>query len=1042
MRIRTSREEGLLAWMAGNHVAANLLMLLFVLGGLISATMITQEVFPEYDLDIVTVSVHYPGASPEEVEEGIVLAMEEEIRALENVERVTAVAREGSASISVELLAGVDPNKSLQDIKNSVDRITSLPDEVERPLVSLKTRRREVLRLALYGDLDERTLFDLGETIREELIDLPEVTQVELNGVRDPELAIEVSQHFLRAHNLTLRDVADTVRQGAVDVPAGGIKTPAGEILLRTIERRELASEFSDLALVSLEDGTELTLGEVADIQEGFEESDREAYYNGKRAVLIYVYRTGDQTPVEISQAVHAYMEELAPTLPPTVALTAYRDRSELYQDRMELLLTNGVIGLCLVLLTLGLFLEPRLAFWVSMGIPISIIGSFLILFFAGGSINMVSMFAFIITLGIVVDDAVVVGENIFYKRQAGLAPLQAAVEGVREMSAPVLIAVATNIIAFLPLLFVSGSTGRFFAILPAVVISVFLISLLECLYVLPAHLSYRKRQRTGGVFQFLEQVPRFCGRRLDRFVKGPFAGGLRLVLAFRYLVAAISLAILLIAYSYWDSGWIDFSFRPNIQTDSVDAEIELPYGVSMEEVREVARRVEEGGMRVVEENGGREILVGMRTDIGRRGSNTAEISITLVPQNQRRITTREFSVQWRKEVGEIAGLEKLFFDYLVGPGGSAAINVELSHPDPQTLEMAAAELAVAISQYSGVTDINDGFARGKPQVDFKILPEGRSLGLTAKDLGGQIRHAFYGAEALRQQQGRHEVKVVVRLPEAERRSLFHLERLLIRTPDGGEIPLDQAARMIRSRAYTEINRVDGRRVLNVTANVVAGKANENKILAALQSDFLPRLLAEYGGLSYSYQGRQREKREALHDLFLGIGFTLPAIFSLLAILFRSYAQALLVMLSIPFGLVSALLGHIIMGFQLSVISIFGMIALCGVVINGGLVFMVTANRYREKGLAVAEAAFQASVRRFRPIILTSLTTFFGLAPMIFEQSVQARFLVPMAISLGYGILFTTMIILFLMPALYVIYFDIRGVTKGRECGQEGGNSY
>ncbi|MBU1138078.1 MAG: efflux RND transporter permease subunit, partial [Proteobacteria bacterium] len=896
MRITSSWNQGLLAWMAGNRVAANLLMLIFIIGGLISVTMITQEVFPSYDLDIVDVSVRYPGASPEEVEEGIILAMEEEIRALENVERVTAVAWEGSASITVELLAGADPNKSLQDIKNSVDRITSLPDDVERPLVSLQTRRREVLRLALYGDLDERTLFDRAETIRDELINLPEVTQVELNGVRDPELAIEVPQNVLRAHDLTLEDVAAIVKSRAVDVPAGGIKTPGGEVLLRTTERRELASEFSNLALVSLEDGTELTLGEVADIHEGFEESDREAYYNGKRAVFLYVYRTGEQTPLEISRAVRAYIEELAPTLPSTLNLVAYRDRSELYQDRLELLLTNGVLGLCLVLLTLGLLLEPRLAFWVSMGIPISIIGSFLILFFAGGSINMVSMFAFIITLGIVVDDAVVVGENIFYKRQLGIAPLQAAVEGAREMSAPVFIAVATNIIAFLPLLFVSGSTGRFFAILPAVVISVFLISLVECLYVLPAHLSYRKKRRTGRVFQFLERVPLFCGRWLDRFVKGPFSRGLHLVLSFRYLVATIALAVLVMAYSYWDSGWINFSFRPNIQTDSVDAEIELPYGVSMEEVKEIARRVEEGGMRTVEANGGRDILVGMRTDIGRSGSNTAEISITLVPQNQRRITTREFSVQWRKEVGEIAGLEKLFFDYLVGPGGSAAINVELTHPDPQTLELAATDLAVAISQYDGVTDINDGFARGKPQYDFKMLPDGRSLGLTAKELGSQIRHAFYGAEALRQQQGRHEVKVVVRLPEAERSSLFHLEQLLIRTPDGGEVPLSRAAKMTQNRAYTEINRVDGKRVLNVTANVVAGKANENKILASLKADFLPQLLASYSGLSYSFQGRQRETREAVHDLLFGIGFSLPAIFCLLAILFRSYGHALLVM--------------------------------------------------------------------------------------------------------------------------------------------------
>ena len=1011
--------------MAGNSVAANLLMLLLVIGGLIAASKITQEVFPSYDLDIISVSVRYPGASPEEVEEGIVLAVEEEIRALENVERVTSVAQEGRASISVELLSGADPNSSLQDIKNGIDRITTFPGDVEQPLVSLKTRRREVLRLALYGDLDERSLFSLVETIRTELLDLPEVTQVDLNGTRDPELSIEVSQDVLRAHNLSLEEVADIVREQAVDVPAGGIKSKGGEVLLRTSERREVASEFSDLVLLSREDGTELTLEQIADIHEGFEESDREAWYNGKRAALLYIYRTGDQTPIEISNAVHTYLDSRIPTLPPSVELTAYRDRSELYKDRMELLLGNGALGLCLVLLTLGLFLEPRLAFWVSMGVPISIIGSFLILFFMDGSINMISMFAFIITLGIVVDDAVVVGENIFYKRRLGLPPLQAAIEGAQEMSAPVFIAVATNILAFLPLFFVSGSTGRFFEILPAVVIAVFLISLVECLFVLPAHLSYRKTKKKSTLFKVFEKVPRFCDQQLDQFVKGPFASLLRWNLTSRYLVAAIGLSVLITSYSYWDSGWINFSFRPKIQTDSIDAEIELPYGVNLAEVKDIARLVEEGGQRAIQKNGGDKILVGMRTDIGRGGSNRAEVSITLVPQSQRELTTKEFSVLWKKEVGEIAGLEKLFFDYLIGPGGSAAINVELTHPDPETLELAAEDLAGAISQYKGVTDVNDGFARGKLQYDFKMLPEGRSVGLTAQDLGSQIRHAFYGAEALRQQRGRNELKVVVRLPQAERRSLFHLEQMMIRTPDGGEIPLARAAKIIPSRAYTEINRVDGKRVLSVTASVVAGKANENKILASLKKDYLPELLANYSGLNYSFQGRQREKRMAVHDLLTGIAFTLPAIFCLLAILFRSYGQAILVMLSIPFGLVSALFGHIIMGYNLSIISIFGMIALCGVVINGGLVFMVTANRYRDEGKSVTDAAFLAATRRFRPIMLTSLTTFFGLAPMIFEQSVQARFLIPMAISLGYGILFTTAIILFLMPAFYLIYYDI-----------------
>jgi multidrug efflux pump subunit AcrB len=1026
---RNNAYQGLLAWMAANKVAANLLMMIIVFGGLAAALNITQEVFPEYELDIVNVSVSYPGASPEEVERGIILAMEEDIRGLDSVERVTATAREGRASLSVELLAGSNPNKSLQDIKNAVDRISSLPDEAERPLISLQSRRREVVRLAFFGDLDEQTRYQAASAIREELIGLPGITQVEMRGVRPPEIAIEVEQHLLRAHGLTLGEIARAVRERAVDVPAGGIKTSGGEVLLRTTERREFAAEFADIALLSRKSGAEVTLGEIAGISDGFAETDREASYNGKRAVLFHVYRTGDETPESVSKTVRRFVEEVAPTLPDGTGLLIDNDRSELYRDRLGLLLGNGTLGLVLVLLALGLFLEPRLAFWVSMGIPISIVGSFAILLLLGGTINMVSMFAFIITIGIVVDDAVVVGENIFHKRQAGMEPLAAAVAGVREMAAPVLVAVATNILAFLPMLTVSGSTGRFFAVLPAVVISVFLISLLECLFVLPAHLAYPHREAGKGPGT-LTRISRRCAVALERFVATCFAPVLRFSVANRYLVSAGALAILLVAYAYWDSGWINFSFRPQIQTDSIDVEIELPYGSPFAEVKRVAGLVEEGGLRVVEKSGGRGILVGARTDIGGKGSNTAEITFTLVPQKERAVTTKEFSSRWRREVGEIAGLEKLFFDYVVGPGGSSAINIELTHPDHRILEQAATDTAGALAGFSGVTDINDGFARGKPQLDFTMRPEGRSLGLTSRELGSQVRHAFYGAEALRQQRGRDEIKVMVRLPQAERQSLYNLEQLLIRTPSGGEIPLGMAATVTNSRAYTEINRVDGRRVLNVTANVVPGVANENKVLAGIRSDFMPLLLAKYPGLGSSFEGQQREQRIAMRDLFRGILFVLPGIFCLLAIPLRSYGLALLVMTSIPFGMVAALAGHVLMGYELSIISVFGMIALCGVVVNGGLVFTITANELHAGGATPGDAACQASVRRFRPILLTAFTTFAGLAPMIFEQSVQARFLIPMAISLGYGILFSTAVSLLLMPALFVIYHDCRRLGR------------
>jgi len=638
----------------------------------------------------------------------------------------------------------------------------------------------------------------------------------------------------------------------------------------------------------------------------------------------------------------------------------------------------------------------------------------------------MVSLFAFIITIGIIVDDAVVVGENIYYYREKGLPPLKASIEGVREMSTVVIFAVLTNIIAFIPLLFVPGTTGKFFSILPAVVLSVFMISLVECLFVLPSHLAYDRPERERGAVGFLNKVPHFFERGLHHFIENYYSPLLRFSVKNRYVTTIAFLAVLVIAYAYWDSGRIDFSFRPRIQTDQIDAEVTLPYGAPIEDVRRIARLIEEGGLRAIDKSGGRKILKGVMADVGRNGSNKAEVNFFLVPQDERTITTREFSVLWRQEVGDIAGLESLFFDYLVGPGGSAAINVELTHPDSVTLEHAASDLARAVAEYEGVTDIDDGYARGKLQFDFTMHSEGRSLGLTARDLGTQVRHAFYGAESLKQQRGRDEVKVRVRLPESERTSLYSMEELMVRTPDGGEIPLARAAEFRSGRAYTEINRVDGKRVLNVTANVIPGVANENKILANLNTGFFQELAAKYPGLRYSFEGRQRESRKALRELFYGLGFALLAIFTLLAVLFRSYIQAVLVMVSILFGLASALAGHVIMGYDLSVISLFGMIALCGIVINGGLVLTVTANRMHEAGDSIFDAAVNAGVRRLRPIMLTAFTTFIGLAPMIFETSVQARFLIPMAISLGYGILFATLVILILQPALIVIHHDMR----------------
>jgi len=1028
--IGEAREKGLLAWMVRNHVAANLLMLLLVGGGLIVAWGTKQEVFPEYALDFIDIGVSYPGSSPKEIEEGIVLAVEDEVRSLEGVKEITSSAWEGYGKTTIELAEGADPNKMLQEVKAAVDRIRSFPDDIERPQISLQRRRRAVMQLALYGLADERDLFYRAQNIRNELLDLPSITDVDLGGVRSPEITVEVPETELRKYAITLGDIATAIRNSALDLPAGGIKARGGEVLLRTAERRDFASEFRDIAAISRRDGTEVKLADIAGIRDGFADSHREAYFNGQRAVTVTVYRTGDETPIAISKAVREYVENVSANLPDGVKLETYRDWSRVYKDRRNLLLKNGGMGLVLVLVLLGLFLDARMAFWVAMGIPISIMGSFVLFPLLGGSINIVSMFAFIITLGIVVDDAMVIGENIYHERQKGVGFLKASITGVRDMAAPVTIAVLTNVLAFLPLLFIPGSTGRFFLILPSVVIAVFVISLVECLIILPAHLAWGPTGPDRGLLGMFERFQRRIAAGLEWFIHRAFEPVLRQAVRHRYVTVSAALATLTVMWSYWDTGRIEFSFRPKIQATRLDAEITLPYGAPIEDVRDIADRIERAGIRAVERADGKSMLKGRMNSIGRRGSNTAEINFYLVDSDKRKTSAEKFSTIWREEVGDIPGLENLFFDYLIGPGGSSAIKVELTHPDSQTLETAASDLAGALRKYDGVIDVDDGYAQGKRQFDFKLKPHGRSLGLNPRELGRQIRHAFYGAEALRQQRGRSEVRVMVRLPESERRSLYNLEELLIRTPDGGEIPLGEAAEKATGRADTEIRRVNGKRVLNVSGSVTPGVVNENKVLDDLKVAYMPTLVSNYPGLKWSFVGHERSRRESMSALGYGLCFAMVGIYILLAGLFRSYVMPVLIMISIPLGITGSLLGHIIMGYDLSIISVFGIIALCGVVVNGGLVLVVTANRYIENGDDVGRAAVRAGARRFRPIVLAALTTFFGLAPMIFETSISARFLIPMALSLGFGILFATPVILIITPALYVIKSDLERIAR------------
>lgn len=1023
-----SDDKGLIAWFARNDVAANLLMIGVVTTGIVVAFNIKQEVYPLFEADIIEVKMDYRGASPEEVERSVVLPIESEVRGMELVKRIRSVAREGNATVAIEVMPGFDRNRALQEVTAAVQRVSLFPDEVEPPVIRLGSgRRREVMRISVYGDLDEQSLVDYARQLEDGLLAEPGIAIVEVRGARRPEVLVEAPQARLRALNLTLGDIADAIKNAALDVPAGTLRTPGGDILLKTTERRDFASEFGGLPILSRNDGAQVRLSDIATIVDGFEESDHESYFDGGRAVSVAIFSSETQPPLAVARAVQAFIDRIEPSLPPSVNLAITRDRSIEYGERVSLLLTNGAVGLLLVIVALGLFLELRVAFWTAIGIPVSIVGSLVLMPLMDASINMISLFSFIITLGIVVDDAVVVGEDIFHKMSEGMSRREAAVAGAQQMSVPVIFAVSTNIIAFLPLLFVPGEIGQFFYILPAVVIAVFTVSLVECLLILPAHLaaSHKKEGRKTPFAIFDRMQTRVRGR-LDAGMESLYRPLLELAMRWRYLTVAVFGAALLVACAWMASGRIDFVFRPSIETDFVQAEIEMPSGTPVDRTREVTFAIEAAARRALAKCEETDLLIGIQTEVGDKGSNNGEVNVILVPQSQRKLGSEDFVKLWRAEIPVIPDIESIFFDWIYGPGGEGEIDIQLAHPDIATLRLAADEVAAAITPYPGVADVRKGFGRQMPQLSFEIKPEGRALGVTARDLGQQIRHAFYGAEALRQPRDRQEVRVMVRLPKADRRSMSGLEQLLIRAPNGGEIPIAQAATIIEASAPVRIERVDGGRVVNVTANVIAGVTTGNRVLGAFSKHELPGILARRPGLRYSFEGEQREQRDAMQRLLWGLVASLLVIYAIMAALLRSYLQPLIVLLTLPWSLTGAVIGHYVLGFELSIFSVFGMIALCGMVVNGAFVLSVTRNRYRDRGDDPGTITREAALRRFRPIFLTAITTFLGLGPMIFETSKQALFLVPMAIALGVGTLVSTVVILLLVPAAFRIVEDFK----------------
>jgi multidrug efflux pump subunit AcrB len=1020
-------KKGPIAWMAGHSVAANLLMLVLLIGGIVLAYNIKKEVFPYFDMDMVRITVPYPGASPQEVEQSILLAIEEAVEGLEGADEVRSTAREGLGTVTVDMIEGENLQKLAQDIESEVDRIVSFPEDIEEPTIAIVSRKRYVVSLALYGDQSERVLREYAEYIRERLLQEQDITQVEVISARNYEIDVEIPQDTLRAYSLTLEDVAQRIRRASIELPGGAIRTPSGDILVRMKERRDFGPEFAPIPIITASDGSQILLDDIAIIKDGFEETTVSSSYNGKPAVMLDVYRVGDQTPISVSDAVRQVVEEVNVSLPQGLRVDLRNDRSDVYRQRLGLLMKNGLIGLALVFILLALFLEPRLAFWVSLGIPVSFLGSLFLLNISYVSINMISMFAFIVTLGIVVDDAIIVGENIYYHQQQGKTWPKAAVTGAREIAMPITFAILTNMVAFVPMFFVPGFMGKIFKQIPVVVISVFAISLIESFFILPAHIGNRRISAPSGLFGWIFRAQQSFGRAFLKFVNQRYGPFLHATIRWRYLTMATGIAIILVTIGYIKSGRMGFELFPKIESDYAKVTAVLPFGTAFEKARQVEKELIQAARKVTSKNGDKELVEGIFSNIH---DNTIEIRTYLTPPDVRPLSTADVTRRWREQVGVIPGLEYIKFESNAGgPGRGAAMSVELSHQKMDLLERASTDMAEALSFYPNTKDIDDGFSPGKQQIDFKIKPEARSLGLEAREVARQVRHAFYGAEALRQQRGRNEVKVLVRLPRQERISEYSLEEMVLQTPKGTEILLRDAVYISRGRSYTDINRRNGQRIVTVTADV-SPRSQAGQILSSVEAEIIPELQRKYPGLAYSFEGRQADQKESMQSLFRGLLMAMIVIYAMLAVPLNSYIQPLIIMIAIPFGIVGALIGHLIMGYSLSILSMFGVVALSGVVVNDSLVLIDFANRRRRAGMAHLEAIHASGLHRFRPIILTTLTTFGGLAPMIFETSRQARFLIPMALSLGFGVVFATLITLILVPSFYMIIEDIKGLLK------------
>lgn len=1051
--------SGALAWFARNRVAANLLMFLFFWIGILGALGVRKEMFPTVTLDVVSVQVPYPGATPQEVEEGILIRIEEAIADLDGIDELDSTAFEGLGMVTVKVRSDYETRKLLDDVKTRVGAIFTFPEDAEEPIIEELTLKVHVISVALSSDTaDEATLRRMGESVREDLLRLPGITQVKLGGSRPYEIGIHVSEETLRRHGLTFDYVAAAVRNSSLNLPAGSIRAGSGDILIRTQEQAYVGREFENLVLLTRPDGTRLRLRDVATVVDGFKEDELELRFDDRRAVMLSVMATGRENAPDVAARIKEYIRKTEPTLPAGVHLDVWFDFSRFYNERQELMVRNGLSGLLLVFLCLALFLRLRLALWVAVGVAVAFFGTFAVLWWANTSINMISMAAFILVLGILVDDGIVVAESI-HSRQAGGSPgEEGAVAGVTAVGGPVLAGVLTTIIAFMPMFFISGVDGKIWRVIPTVIVPCLLFSLVESLLVLPAHLSHQPHPGISWylfpiwpVVWLFERLQVIVDRLLQTFIRWGYRPLLEVTLSWRYATLGGFLALMILVVGLLLGGRVKSSFFPRFPGDVAVATIEMPTGTSAEVTRPVLERIQQVARQLREELDGqgqsppvvKHVLVALgehpvgqaRDPVGRSGTSAggthlAEVTMEFENLEARGLSSEVIADRWRKLVGTVPGVRRLTIDASEGDDNKD-IHLRMSSENADHIDAVGEELKAILRTYAGVYEINDTLGSRRPEITLKMKPAGETLGLRGLDLARQVRQAFYGEEAQRIQRGRDDIRVMVRYPHDQRRSLADLDNLRIRTASGDEVPLAEVAQLQYDLGPATIRRSDRQRMVDVTALLDrAVTPNPDGIMADLKKGFFAELPQRYPGMTWTREGGMKDQERVLRELGTGFVVALFAMYALMAIQFKSYIQPVLIAVAIPFGFVGAVGGHVILGETFSIISFLGLVALAGVAVNDSIVLIDTTNQLVREGIPVRRAVHLAAPQRFRAIMLTSLTTFLGLMPLMSETSLQAKFIVPMAVTLAFGVVFATLITLLLVPSLYLMIEDVRNLPK------------